>query len=255
MTEPEEAGREPTLKYAAVMLDAAVQWIRWLEDYPGWKEWNRDRLSRTLYDDDLLPDADGHEPHAFVFSDAVERQHAVVFQYLCLQQTTTALRECEYYFRRFPFHGLPVTHSDHITNVCEMYFGRFYEFRERLKKFLNVLAVAAPTHRIDIGKFIKLFDKEFDGELRARNSVHHHERFGDQAIDRVFLAHIVSTGRSGDGWKAERQAAYRKVTREWVARVRRRASMLDQFMEAAAQLTLSSCEFLSDPVPTEGSES
>lgn len=136
-----------------------------------------------------------------------------------------------------------------------MYFGRFYEFRERLKKFLNVLAVAAPTHRIDIGKFIKLFDKEFDGELRARHSVHHHERFEDQAIDRVFLAHIVSTGRSGDGWKAERQAAYRKVTREWVARVRKRASRLDEFMEAAAQLTLSSCDFLSVPVTAEGSNS
>lgn len=255
MTKPEEASREPTLRYRTIMLDAAVQWIGWLENYPGWKEWNRDRLSRTLYDDDLLPDADDQKQQAFVFSDAVERQHAVVFQYFGLQQTATALRECEYYFRRFPFHGLPVTHSDHITNICEMYFGRFYEFRERLKKFLNVLAVAAPKHRIDIGKFIKLFDKEFDGELRARNSVHHHERFEDQAIDRVFLAHIVSTGRSGDGWKAERQAAYRKVTGEWVARVRKRASRLDEFMEAVAQLTLSNCDFLSAPVPTEGSNS
>ncbi|HBP50582.1 hypothetical protein [Pseudomonas sp.] len=251
MTKPEEASREPTPSYITMMLDATAQWIRWLEDYPGWKEWNRDRLNRALYDDDLLPDAGELVPRAFVFSEAVERQHTVVFQYICLHQTTIALKECEYYFRRFPFHGLPVTHSDHITNICEMYFGRFYEFRERLKKFLNVLAVVAPTHRIDPGKFIKLFDKEFEGELKARNSVHHHARFEDQAIDRIFLTSIVSTGLSGARWKAERQAAYRKVTQEWVARVRKRASKVDEFMEAAAQLTLMSCDFLAAPVPTE----
>ncbi|NWA28568.1 hypothetical protein HX866_27130 [Pseudomonas gingeri] len=237
------------------MIDAAAQWIGWLEDYPGWKEWKRARLSRILYDDDLSPDADEEGQNAFVFSEVVERQHAVVLQYLCLQQTIAALKECEYYFRRFPFYGLPITHSDHITNICEMYFGRFYEFRERLKKYLNVLTVAAPTHRIDIGKFIKLFDKEFDGELRARHSVHHHERFEDQAIDRVLIAHIASTVRSEDGWKAERQAAYRKVTREWAARVRNRGSKLDEFMEVAAQLTLSSCHFLSALGPPDGSNS
>src|SRR6059058_2976639 len=127
MTKSEETSMEPTLRYRTIMLDAAVQWIGWLDEYPGWKDWNRARLSRTLYDDDLLPDVD-EEQHGFVFSPVVERQHAVVFQYLCLQQTTTALKDCEYYFRRFPFHDLPVTHSDHITNICEMYFGRFYEF-------------------------------------------------------------------------------------------------------------------------------
>ncbi|AHL32344.1 hypothetical protein CD58_05320 [Pseudomonas brassicacearum] len=245
MTRSVEANRDPISKSTTMMLDAAVKWIGWLEDYPGWKEWNRERFSRTLYDDNLVPDADEAEQRVFVFSEDVERQHAVVFQYLSLQQTSTALRECEYYFRRFPFHGLPVAHSDHITNICEMYFGRFYEFRERLKKYLNVVAVAAPTRRIDVGGFIKVFDKEFDGELRARNSVHHHSRFEDAAIERVFLTHVVSTGPSGNGWKAERQAAYRKVTQEWVARVRKRASKLEEFMEAAAQLTLNSCDFLS----------
>lgn len=249
MMQSETASVEPTSRYKKAMLDAAVEWMKWLEDYPGWREWRSARVRHALYEDDFLPNSVEEQPHEFVFSDVVERQHSVVLQYLRLQQTTTSLKECEYYFRRFPFRGLPVTHSDHITNICEMYFGRFYEFRERLRKYLNALASAAPTHRIDVGRFIKVFDKEFDGELRARNSVHHHERFEDQAIDRVFLAHVASTGRSGNGWEAERQAAYRKVTREWVARVRRRASKLDEFMEAAAQLTLISCDFLSTPTP------
>ena len=82
MTKPEEASREPTPSYITMMLDATAQWIRWLEDYPGWKEWNRDRLNRALYDDDLLPDAGELVPRAFVFSEAVERQHTVVFQYI-----------------------------------------------------------------------------------------------------------------------------------------------------------------------------
>ncbi|MGN7936661.1 hypothetical protein ACTJJ2_19050 [Pseudomonas sp. 22447] len=237
---------EPLHNYMAIMLDASIRWIGWLENYPGWKEWNHTRLKRTLYAE-FKSETDADSP-AFVFSEVIERQHAVVFQYLCLLQTVTALKECEYYFRRFPFRNLPVTHSDHITNICEMYFGRFYEFRERLKKYLNALIVAAPKKNVDVGGFIKLFDKEFDGELRARHSVHHHERFEDQAIDRVYLAHVVSAGQPDNGWKAERQMAYRRLTKEWVSRVRKRASKVDEFMEAAAQLTIESCDFLDNPV-------
>lgn len=246
MRSSEKANTEPTLLHNRRMIDATASWISRLDDYPGWKEWNRQRLVRALYDD-LSSEADRDAAQMFVFSDPISRQHAVVYRYLSLQQTVSTLKDCEYYFRRFPFHGLPVTHSDHVTYICEMYFGRFYEFRERLKKYLNVLSDAVTAHRIDIGRFIKLFDKEFEDEIKARHSVHHHERFEDRAIDRIYLAHVVSLGRSDDGWKRERQEAYRTVTREWAARVRMRAAKLDQFMEGVAQLTLSSCEFLEAP--------
>jgi hypothetical protein len=39
--------------------------------------------------------------------------------------------------------------------------------------------------------------------------------------------------------------AYRKFTREWAQRVVRRGEKMNEFLEAIARATLSSCEFLS----------
>ncbi|MDX9684330.1 hypothetical protein QMK56_22860 [Pseudomonas protegens] len=228
-----------------LMLEAVYEWIDRLDSYPGWREWNRKKFDRALFDDEWLSD-EGREPlDDFNFSAAVNEQYAVVYQYLGLHQTIHALRDCEYYFRRYPFRGLPVSHSDHITNVCEMYFGRFYEFRERLKNYLRALDASLPSHQVEVGKYIKLFDKEFDQEIRARNSVHHHQRFTDQSIDRIFLTHTLSRVPTGIGWKEERERAYRKVTREWVARVRSRAAKIEEFLEATSAFALSHCGFLS----------
>jgi hypothetical protein len=174
------------------MLSAVSRWLEWLEEYPGWKEWNRRKLRLTLHQEDWDERAKG-APEESVFSVEVDKQHQVVFQYLGLYQTLQALIDCEYYFRRYPFNGLPVSHHDHLTNICEMYFGRFYEFRERLKKYLNAVNGTLKNKDLDVGALIKHFDKLFDDELRARNSVHHHQRFADAAIDRVYLATALFT--------------------------------------------------------------
>lgn len=226
------------------MLSAISLWMVDLEEYPGWREWNHQKVKKTLFSGDL-PEGDVREgPDQFLFSEELELQHGVVFQFLGLHKTLDSLKACEYYFRRYPFRGLPVSHFDHLTNVCEMYFGRFYEFRERLKNYLNALDAALPDRKIDIGKFIKRFDKSFDQELRARNSVHHHQRFADLAIDRVFLADTLSAQNADAVWLAERNAMYRAFTREWVDRVRRRSSAVDEFLEATARATLKFCDFL-----------
>jgi hypothetical protein len=69
-------------------------------------------------------------------------------------------------------------------------FHRFYEFKERLKKYFNAVKVASSTSNLDVGIAIKHFEKMFDQELRARNNIHHDNRFQDIAINRVFLAGI-----------------------------------------------------------------
>lgn len=226
------------------MLSAIRLWMVDLEGYPGWKEWNRQKVRTTLFNADFPSESVSEGADQFLFSEEVELQHGVVFQFLGLHSTLNSLRDCEYYFRRYPFHGLPVSHFDHLTNICEMYFGRFYEFRERLKNYLNALNAALPDSKIDIGKFIKQFDKAFDQELRARNSVHHHQRFADLAIDRVFLADTFSAQKPDAGWLAERNAMYRAFTREWVERVRRRSSAVGDFLDATAHATLKFCDFL-----------
>lgn len=244
-----KAGGTTSMEYRAhveQLLSAVGRWLEWLEEYPGWKEWNRKKLTLTLHQEDWGERAN-LTPDEFVFSLEVYKQHEVVFQFLGLYQTLLALKDCEYYFRRYPFNGLPVSHHDHLTNICEMYFGRFYEFRERLKKYLNAVNSALKNKSLDVGVLIKQFDKLFDNELRARNSVHHHRRFADAAIDRVYLATVLSKGSSDDGWLSERKAHYRAVTREWAERVQRRSEVVAEFLDAAAQVTLTSCDFFPEP--------
>jgi hypothetical protein len=53
--------------------------------------------------------------------------------YLALASLQHSLTQTEYYFRRFPFSNLPVSRSDHLRNICEMYFDRIEQFRQRLK--------------------------------------------------------------------------------------------------------------------------
>ncbi|KDP85764.1 hypothetical protein CF70_012035 [Cupriavidus sp. SK-3] len=225
------------------LIDRAIGvWMRELEAYPGWKEWRRGTFARTLYDDGIPWPEDEEHLNEFVFSPEIERQHDLVMQYLGIEQAIHALQDCEYYFRRFPFRGLPVSKHVHLTYMCEMYFNRFYELRERIKKYLNVLAKFEPRHRIDIGQFLKQFDRDFDQELRERNQVHHHRRFEDLAIDRIFLSHAISTRR--DGWAKEADYFYRKATQEWAQRVRIRASRAEKYVDAVAQTTLEGSGFL-----------
>jgi hypothetical protein len=225
---------------------AIRRWMIDLEAYPGWKEWRRGKFGHTLYFDDLSPSSSNAREAEFKFSDEIEREHELVIQYLGLQDTINSLKECEFYFRRYPFRGLPVSRHNHITNVCEMYFGRFYEFKERLKNYLGALGAVSPGHALDIGAFIKLFEKVFDQELRVRNRIHHRHRFEDIAIDRVFLTQALAAGEEDKGWRNEHLAAYRKLTNEWVGRVRRRGKKMDEFLEAVAHASLESCPFLSD---------
>jgi hypothetical protein len=113
----------------------------------------------------LSPD---RTPEMFEFPIAIARQHDVVTLYLQLMDNVLSVKSCECYFRRYPFRGLPVSRHEHLSNVCEMFFGCIYQCKERLKKYSYAIAAASPRNRLDFGTFIKSFSKEFDQELRAR---------------------------------------------------------------------------------------
>jgi hypothetical protein len=234
------------------LVNAIGGFLARLESYPGWKEWKRRYLAVTLYFDEMSQLSLDKVDDEFRFSDEIEKQRLVVVKYLWLSETIRSLKECEFYFRRYPFRGLPVTRYDHITNVCEMYFGRFYEFKERLKKYFDALGALTPEHHLEFGTFIKLFAKVFDQELRARNRVHHLGRFEDIAIDKILLTSSFSENHGEKGWKREHLTAYRKVANEWAERVRRRGDKMDEFLEEIARVTLDHCSFLSvhSTVPT-----
>jgi len=216
-----------------------------LNEYPGWIEWRRSSISHTLYfDDEFVPRRE--IAREFKFSAKVNAEHAVVTRYLELHDTVSSLRDVEWYFRRYPFAGTPVTRYNHLTHCCELYFGRFYQFEARLKKLFDAVTQAVPGHGLDVGKFIKLFDKTFDDEIRARNGIHHHERFNDIAISRIFLTESVAALGSNPGQEKEVLSHYRKAANEWAARTRRQADEMDKFIEAVAVALLKVCPFLDE---------
>lgn len=254
----DEVGRQNGAQESATvrMANAIGAWMTKLDEYPGWKEWRLKRIGHVLYFDDPYVSADRELEPEFQFSDAVDRQHAIVMQYLQLVQAVHNLKECEFYFRRYPFRGLPVTRYSHITNVCEMYFGRFYEIKERLKKFFDALSKAKLGHGLlghglNVGRFIKNFEREFDQELRARNSVDHHKRFEDVALDRVMMKELASGG--DNDWEREHLKEYRNLSKQWAQRVKRRGEIMDAYLEEVATATLNSCSFLSTLLSTDAS--
>lgn len=229
-----------------LILSAIREWMLKLQEYPGWQEWKRSHIGYTIFgDDELIPDEEFSTE--FKFSSNMEKEHAVVTCYMELLSTVNALRDVEWYFRRYPFSRAPVSRESHLKYCCEMYFGRFYQFRERLKKLSKVVTAAAPDHGLNFGKFIKNFDKEFDQEIRARHSVHHHEAFDEVAINRIALLEFAREVDENELRKREIQYHYRKTAKSWASRSRQKSQCLDKYVEAVAKALLECCSFLVVP--------
>lgn len=227
------------------MTSSIVAFINKLDDYPGWREWNRGKIGYTLHYDDFVP-PDSH-PREFKFEDETEKQHAVIMCYFCLIQTTVELRDLEFYFRRFPYADTPITRYNHLSNCCELYFSRFYQYKERLKNLFDAVEKAVGKPNLGVGQFIKRLDKEFNAEMRERHSVHHRQRFEDVDISRVFLIESMiqnDPSMATKGWTEEHRRVYRKAANAWAKRCVMQSERLDVFSEAVAEALLNLCPFL-----------
>ncbi|ANC47316.1 hypothetical protein A6P55_16070 [Pandoraea pnomenusa] len=227
-------------------MDATAHFIGKLEEVPGWRESRVSRLAAAM-DLDGIYQRQLDEVQPVALPHEIDLQHAVVSRYLELCDLVLSVKSCEYYFRRFPFNGLPVTRHEHLSNVCELYFSRFYQFKERLKYLVDAVDVLVPKHGMQFGPFIKQFAREFDQEIHERNQIHHFKRFADLDIERVYLTGIHDIVFPNKGWKAEQRLYYRKVAREWAQRVRKRGARLDAFVDAVAEALLRGCPFLALP--------
>ena len=219
MTDDTRSAEKPTHHRDRMQVSTRSFMLK-LEEYPGWRDWNRGKFGRTLhFDDEFWRDNKG--PDEFRFDPETEKQHAVVMRYFVLLQTSHELRDLEFYFRRFPYKGTPITRYAHLSNICELYFGRFYQYKERLKELFDAVKVAVPNHRLDVGKLIRLFDKEFDAEMRERHSVHHHERFEDIEISRLFIVEnviLANQDLAKGGWDKEHKRYYSQAASKWARR-------------------------------------
>jgi hypothetical protein len=229
-------------------VDALSGWIEHISAYPGFREWKRRSISLVLHD--LRLPSDSEHPAEFVFASHVERQHSAVMSFLALQTTWLALADCEFYLRNYP--GLPVTKEAHLRYCIEMFFSRIYEFSEKMKKCLNAMNLTLDEGKLDVGKIVKEYAKEFRQELAARNSVHHNFHFSDLMLDRVAITGLVADHKDhGRGWASEQRVAYRKTQRDWVNRIRRRTKRVKVFLGAVEVAMVNECNWLNEPIDPE----
>ena len=121
-----------------------------------------------------------------------EQENTVLASFLALQSILESLRQCEFYFRRYPFADLPVSRNEHLRNICEMYFDRIYQLKVRLKITLNLLKRLRGVEKDErFGSLIKAFERALDWELRQRNATHHTRRFEYDAIDQLGLIDLL----------------------------------------------------------------
>jgi len=221
---------------------------KWTEKIstPEFRQYKRQQISYAISDKFDRALFKNEPPAQFVFSGALEKQHALVMSFYELLMASTALAQCEFYFRRFPFRGLPVTRENHIKNMCELYFAHFYVIKNRVKTVFEKFKETYPGIRGEFGVFIKMYDREFYQELRARNEVHHHYSFDDLNIDRIMLTGMMSTTEQfrGKGWDREYLRAYRAVSKEWSDRVKRRSVVMEKYVDAIAKWILDNASFL-----------
>jgi hypothetical protein len=223
-------------------------WIAFLRDLPGFHEWKKRTISVTMCIGDPWFDRMDKPPEEFAFPPLVAKQHEAIMAFLSLYTTWQALADTEFYFRRYPFDGLPVSMDTHLRYTCETYFSRIYEFKERLKKALNAINEVIPR-KVDAGSLIRQFNNDFDQEIRERNQIHHHDRFDDIVIDRIGLEGMMAQVADGDrGWKSEQRITYRKATKEWADRARRRSSRVREYLSAVGEIVTRECKFLTDPI-------
>lgn len=225
-------------------MKAQAEWSKALDRFPGWQEWRKAKISKTLWHDDPAP-LDADEISNFYFSPELDAQHAAIMAYLELATTYFDLTDCEYYFRRFPFRGLPIPKERHLRHVCEMYFSKFYQFETRLKNCLNLVNKSLPQPSLDVGGAVKKFHKDFKQEIAQRGKVHHEVSFGDIAFDNIFLLGLMSKDAEVTRWwEARHQSAYRRASREWAGRVRLRSKSVEAHLEAVAAAMLEVCPYL-----------
>lgn len=220
--------------------EGIARWISQNLNTPEFHEFKLKQLGYTLFDEPITNLDD------FKFPPEIAKERAVIGAFLELRRSHITLSQCEYYFRRFPFRGLPISRDDHLRNICELYFSTFYIIRSRIKSTLTQLREACPNNTVDIGKFIKAYDKLFRDELRARNRVHHEEAFEDLGISRITISDIISRGDDAEHkiWSWQHRIAYRKFSKEWSIRAHNQASVMQVMIERVAREILSGATFL-----------
>lgn len=228
-----------------ILLRKIHEWSLPLIEHEAFRQLARAKIRSALDWEEDWP-AKEVQVREIILPEPLATQHEAIMQFYNLWSTSERLRTVEFYFRRYPFNGLPINQHEHLENVCLMFFGYFYVIHERLRVFLNALNAAAAPAALDVGKTLKLYQRRFSAELRQRHNGTHLEPLDDPTIQAVMLRRL----RDDDGdlrAKTMKTYAYRKASREWAAHARRGSEQVAAFVEAVASASLEIATFLDKP--------
>ena len=135
------------------LLNAISTWISSKVSDPEHMPGTNNRMKYVLFHGIIADEAEPEPSHAR--SQPIKTHGQLVTGYLGLVSLVFSLRECEYYFRRYPFKGLPISRSAHLRNAAEMVCDRVAQFRDRVKTITNHLNQLYPGERIQVGPNIE----------------------------------------------------------------------------------------------------
>lgn len=221
------------------LLKIAGAHIQHMLSGEGRRDRTGERMTRVLFNGVYQPD------EAPVLGEDIspddERSYAFIMSFLGLAQMANCVEQCQFYFRRFPFRGLGVSRSDHLRNCCEMYFDRIVQYRDRLKKSLNLCREEATIDSAEVTRLLKIFDRAFSWEHRQRNQTHHHDRFDYVELNQLGMVELIGKELSDEfQWMLNPKRLYRKAANQWVKRIKSRAENLHKLTEHVCGIMLES---------------
>ena len=223
-------------------MSAVSGWLTQYIEIPGFRDWKNQSMVATLTND---IDDQQLVIKPFPHSDEVISEHRVISSYLNLVTALQDIAEMEYYFRRYPFSGLPVSRANHLRHTCEAFFSKIYIFEERLTQTLNEIQRVTLPQKLNVSGIKKAFQKSFRKDLRERNDIHHHVPYKDVELDQISMINLLQYAPTADfcGEELER-LRYRQVSKDWVLRVRSRTNAASRFVDAVGSAMLQHCDFL-----------
>jgi hypothetical protein len=237
-------GAEQSEQAQKELFERTTTWMKLnLTDHKEFLEW-KNRQMRDILLSGLLPD---HEPEFledFVFPKEIEIQLDLIQGYMELQSTLLSIKQCEFYFRRYPFATLGISRDAHISTCCELLFSRVYQFKEKWLAHLKRLSRRTKPTKIPTAFFEKQFRTVFDGILAARNEIHHERAYSDIQIKALGMGDLLALADSELNWTKVSQASYRQITNRWVKQVRSISKQIEVFAGFTAYLMLERCDFL-----------
>ena len=254
-TEEAADGLALLVTHRAILLNAATAWIQeGMQDQKRLALANR-RILATLTQH--LDPLENLEEVDLPLSPNQALEAGVISGFMSVFMMLHSIRECEFYFRRYPFGNVKISRSDYLRNCCEMLFDRIAQMRDRLKILLNSIQKSVPNKKIPVGQIIKIFSRAFVGPIKIRNHVHHHDRYSDEDISQLSMANLLemadlytlSSGAKEPPHTSlklllNQKTLYQRAAKKWISRINSYEESAEFFVELVAQIILDECDFV-----------